>query len=317
LIFSGTDDLAVLALAVLIDLVLGEPPTRFHPTVWMGRHISFVVRWSPKKGFIGIMAGLSIALVLPAILGTEAYFLSFWLQDVGSLVYILVGAAVLKTTFSVRLLHKEAALIRGHLDRDDMEQVRARMPSLVSRDPSSLTAEQATAATVESVSENINDSFLAPWLFFALFGLPGALAYRMINTLDSMIGYRGVYEYVGKASARLDDLVNLIPARLAGLLLVVSSSFLPGQQMSRAWHTMWRHHGRTQSPNAGWTMSGMAGALGVQLQKVDPDVGYTLGEPERPIEPSDIGRTVQSMYSVAAFGLIIALAVTYLRGSIF
>jgi len=283
----------------------------------MGRHISFVVRWSPKKGFIGIMAGLSIALVLPAILGTEAYFLSFWLQDVGSLVYILVGAAVLKTTFSVRLLHKEAALIRGHLDRDDMEQVRARMPSLVSRDPSSLTAEQATAATVESVSENINDSFLAPWLFFALFGLPGALAYRMINTLDSMIGYRGVYEYVGKASARLDDLVNLIPARLAGLLLVVSSSFLPGQQMSRAWHTMWRHHGRTQSPNAGWTMSGMAGALGVQLQKVDPDVGYTLGEPERPIEPSDIGRTVQSMYSVAAFGLIIALAVTYLRGSIF
>ena len=317
MIFSGTDDLAVLALAVLIDLVLGEPPTRFHPTVWMGRHISFVVRWSPKKGFIGIMAGLSIALVLPAILGTEAYFLSFWLQDVGSLVYILVGAAVLKTTFSVRLLHKEAALIRGHLDRDDMEQVRARMPSLVSRDPSSLTAEQATAATVESVSENINDSFLAPWLFFALFGLPGALAYRMINTLDSMIGYRGVYEYVGKASARLDDLVNLIPARLAGLLLVVSSSFLPGQQMSRAWHTMWRHHGRTQSPNAGWTMSGMAGALGVQLQKVDPDVGYTLGEPERPIEPSDIGRTVQSMYSVAAFGLIIALAVTYLRGSIF
>jgi adenosylcobinamide-phosphate synthase len=317
LIFSGTDDLAVLALAVLLDLVLGEPPTRFHPTVWMGRHISFVVRWSPKKGFIGIMAGLSIALVLPAIWGAEAYFLSFWLQDVGSLVYILVGAAVLKTTFSVRLLHKEAALIRGHLDRDDMEQVRARMPSLVSRDPSSLTAEQATAATVESVSENINDSFLAPWLFFALFGLPGALAYRMINTLDSMIGYRGVYEYVGKASARLDDLVNLIPARLAGLLLVVSSGFLPGQQMSRAWRTMWRHHGRTQSPNAGWTMSGMAGALGIQLQKVDPDVGYTLGEPDRPIEPSDITQAVHSMYSVAFFGLAIALAVTYLRGSIF
>jgi len=317
LIFSGTDDLAVLALAVLLDLVLGEPPTRFHPTVWMGRHISFVVRWSPKKGFIGIMAGLSIALVLPAIWGTEAYFLSFWLQDVGSLVYILVGAAVLKTTFSVRLLHKEAALIRGHLDRDDMEQVRARMPSLVSRDPSDLTAEQATAATVESVSENINDSFLAPWLFFALFGLPGALAYRMINTLDSMIGYRGVYEYVGKASARLDDLVNLIPARLAGLLLVVSSGFLPGQQISRAWRTMWQHHGRTQSPNAGWTMSGMAGALGIQLQKIDPDVGYTLGEPERPIEPSDISKAVHSMYSVAFFGLAIALALTYLRGSIF
>lgn len=317
MIFSGNDDLAVLALAVLLDLTLGEPPTRFHPTVWMGRHISLVVKWSPKKGLIGILAGLSIALTLPAIWGTGTYFLSFWLQDINSLVYILVGSVLLKTTFSVRLLHKEAELVRGHLDRGDMEQVRARMPSLVSRDPSELTADQATAATVESVSENINDSFLATWLFFALFGLPGAFAYRMINTLDSMIGYRGVYEHVGKASARLDDLVNLVPARLAGMLLVLASGFLPGQQIGRAWRTMWQCHGRTQSPNAGWTMSGMAGALGVQLQKVDPDVGYQLGEPERSIEPQDISRAVQSMYLVAAFALAIALVITFTRGNNF
>ncbi|MCH7737904.1 MAG: cobalamin biosynthesis protein, partial [Chloroflexi bacterium] len=198
LIFSGVDDLAVLALAVLLDLALGELPKWAHPTVWMGRHIAFVERWSPKKGIIGLMAGLSIAITLPTIWGAEAYFLAFWLKDFHSIVYILVGAVLLKSTFSVRLLHREAALVRGHLDRGDLEQVRARMPSLVSRDPSSLTAEQATAATVESVSENINDSFLAPWLFFALFGLPGAFVYRMINTLDSMIGYRGAYEHLGK-----------------------------------------------------------------------------------------------------------------------
>ena len=317
MIFSGPDDLAVLALAVLLDLTMGEPPTWAHPTVWMGRHISFVERWSPKKGFIGLLAGLSIALVLPSIWGAEFYFLAFWLQDVNSAVYIIVGAVLLKSTFSLRMLHKEAALVRGHLDRGDMEQVRARMSSLVSRDPSSLTAEQAAAATVESVSENINDSFLAPWLFFALFGLPGAFAYRMINTLDSMIGYRGVYEYLGKASARLDDLVNLVPARLAGLLLVAASGFLPGQRMARAWRIMWQHHGRTQSPNAGWTMSGMAGALGIQLQKVDPDLGYILGEPDRPIEPNDISRAVQSMYLVGFFGLAIALAITFARGTIF
>ncbi len=313
----GPEDLAVLALAVLLDLTLGEPPKWAHPTVWMGQQIKFVERFMPKKGISGLAAGLGIALILPAIWGAEMYFSALWLKDFHSIVYILVGAVLLKSTFSVRLLHKEAALVRGHLDRGDMEQVRARMPSLVSRDPSSLTAEQATAATVESVSENINDSFLAPWLFFALFGLPGAFAYRMINTLDSMIGYRGVYEHLGKASAKLDDLVNLIPARLAGLLLVAASGFLPGQRMSRAWSIMWRHHGRTQSPNAGWTMSGMAGALGVQLQKVDPDVGYTLGEPDRPIEPSDIGRAVQSMYLVGFFGLAIALAIAYVRGSIF
>ncbi|MEE8465533.1 MAG: adenosylcobinamide-phosphate synthase CbiB [Dehalococcoidia bacterium] len=317
LILSGPDDLAVLALAVLLDLALGEPPTWAHPTVWMGRHITFVEKRMPKKGVFGLAAGLSIALVLPAIWGAEMYFLAMWLKDVHTIAYIVVGAILLKTTFSVRLLHREAASVRGHLERGDLEQVRARMPSLVSRDPSSLTAEQATAATVESVSENINDSFLAPWLFFALFGLPGAFAYRMINTLDSMIGYRGVYEHLGKASARLDDLVNLVPARLAGLLLVAASGFLPGQRMARAWRTMWRDHGRTQSPNAGWTMSGMAGALGVQLQKVDPDIGYQLGEPDRPLEPQDITRTIQSMYLVAFFGLVISLAVAYARGSLF
>ena len=315
--FTGADDLAVLALAVLLDLTLGEPPKWAHPTVWMGKHIAFVEKRLPKKGAPGLAAGLGMALVLPAIWGTEMYFLTIWLKDIHTIAYILVGAVFLKTTFSVRLLHREAALVRGHLVRGDMEQVRARMPSLVSRDPSSLTAGQATAATVESVSENINDSFFAPWLFFALFGLPGAFAYRMINTLDSMIGYRGVYEHLGKASARLDDLVNLIPARLAGLLLVAASGFLPGQQMARAWRTMWRHHGRTQSPNAGWTMSGMAGALGVQLEKIDPEVGYQLGEPERPLEPQDITRTLQTMYLVAFFGLVIAFPVAYARGNIF
>ena len=314
--FAGNDDFAVLALAVLIDLTLGEPPMWAHPTVWMGRQLSFIEKRMPKQGIPALIAGFLIASVLPVAWCAVAYFTAFWLKEVHTAAYIFVAAVLLKTTFSVRLLHREAALIRGYLDQDDLVAVRGRMPSLVSRDPSSLTAAQATAATVESVSENINDSFLAPWLFFALFGLPGAFAFRMINTLDSMVGYRGFYEYLGKASAKLDDLVNLIPARLAGLLLVLSSGFLPGQKFSRAWSIMWRHHGRTQSPNAGWTMAGMAGALGVQLEKDDPEIGYKLGELERPIEPRDITRTIQSMYMVGFFGLLIAYVLIYFRGSI-
>ena len=314
--FAGNDDFAVLALAVLIDLTLGEPPMWAHPTVWMGRQLSFIEKRMPKQGIPALIAGFLIASVLPVAWCAAAYFTAFWLKEVHTAAYIFVAAVLLKTTFSVRLLHREAALIRGYLDQDDLVAVRGRMPSLVSRDPSSLTAAQATAATVESVSENINDSFLAPWLFFALFGLPGAFAFRMINTLDSMVGYRGFYEYLGKASAKLDDLVNLIPARLAGLLLVLSSGFLPGQKFSRAWSIMWRHHGRTQSPNAGWTMAGMAGALGVELEKDDPEIGYKLGELERPIEPGDITRTIQSMYMVGFFGLLIAYVLIYFRGNI-
>jgi adenosylcobinamide-phosphate synthase len=181
----------------------------------------------------------------------------------------------------------------------------------------------------------MTDSFVGPWLFFALFGLPGAVAYRAINTLDSMLGYHGYYEHLGKASARLDDLANLVPARLSALLLVVGSFFLPGQNAPAALRIMWRDHRRTESPNAGWTMSGMAGALGVKLEKTSPEGGYQLGDctrplektsPEggyqlgdctRPLEVKDIARAVQSMYFVGFMALIVALAISYLRHGAF
>lgn len=311
------DDLYLLALAVLIDLLVGEPPARFHPTVWIGRTVAWADRLSPREGGRGLLAGALAVVAVTTLWAGAAYFAAWGLQEAHSLAYILAGAALLKTTFAVRMLHRVAARVRRLLAQDDMDQVRANMASLVSRDTAQLTAEQATSATVESVSENMSDSFIGPWLAFAFFGLPGAFAYRAINTLDSMIGYHGSYEYLGKAAARLDDLINLMPARLCGLLLVAASFLLPGQRGAGAWRIMRRDRGQTDSPNAGWTMSGMAGALGVQLQKVDPDVGYTLGEPDRPIEPSDISRAVQSMYLVGLFGLVIALAVAYVRGSIF
>ena len=167
---------------------------------------------------------------------------------------------------------------------------------------------------MESVSENMSDSFIGPWLAFALLGLPGAFAYRAINTLDSMIGYHGPYEYLGKAAARLDDLINLVPARVTGLLVVVGGLALPGQTAPGAWRIMLRDHGRTESPNAGWSMSGMAGALGVELEKVGH---YRLGDPDRSIEPADITRAVQSMYLVAALGLLLALGIIWLRIVVF
>jgi adenosylcobinamide-phosphate synthase len=129
-----------------------------------------------------------------------------------------------------------------------------------------------------------------------------------------MVGYHGKYEYLGKASARLDDLVNLIPARLTALLLILSSALLPGQRATGAWRIMWRDHRRTESPNAGWTMSGMAGALGVQLEKVGH---YRLGDQTRSLEPEDISRAVRTMYLVAALGIFIALVIVFLRDGIF
>jgi adenosylcobinamide-phosphate synthase len=252
--------------------------------------------------------------LIPGIWAAAAYFAAQGLQSIHDLAYILGGAVLFKSTFAVRMLHRAASKVRALLLQGDIAQARANLPALVSRDVSTLTPQQATAAAVESVSENVTDSFIGPWLAFALFGLPGAVAYRAINTLDSMIGYHGKYEYLGKASARLDDLVNLVPARLTALLLVFSSALLPGQRAASAWRIMWRDHARAESPNAGWTMSGMAGALGVELEKVGH---YRLGDRTRPLEPKDISRAIQTMYLVAGLGLSIAVGVIFLRHGLF
>ena len=308
--WAGTDDLAVLALAVALDLALGEPPSRLHPTVWMGGTIAFTERLAPRDGWRGLAAGSTMVVLVVGFWTAAAYFAVRGLQDLHDAAYLLVGAALLKSTFSVRMLHQAAARVRAGLAGGDMERARRGLRSLVSRDPAQLSPGLAAAAVVESVSENMSDSILGPWLFFALFGLPGAVAYRAVNTLDSMVGYRGEYEFLGKAAARLDDLLNLIPARLTGLLVVLASSFLPGQRAAGAWKVMWRDHSRTQSPNAGWPMSGMAGALGVELEKVGH---YRLGDGTRPIGPQDIDQAIRSMYLVAALGLAAALALAYVR----
>jgi adenosylcobinamide-phosphate synthase len=137
---------------------------------------------------------------------------------------------------------------------------------LVSRDTAALDAPLLAAAAIESLAENASDSVVAPLLAYALAGLPGACAYRAVNTLDAMVGYRGRYEYLGKVPARLDDLLNIAPARLTGLLIVAAAA-LCGADARQAWRAMWRDHATTDSPNAGYPMAAIAGALGVRLEK--------------------------------------------------
>src|SRR5262249_34837731 len=159
--------------------------------------------------------------------------------------------------------------------RADLDGSRAAVGrDLVSRPTGMLDAGQVTSAAIESVAENLTDAFLAPLLFFVAFGLPGAVMYRVVNTADAMIGYRdGRLLYFGRVAARLDDAFNLVPARLAGLLIVAAAA-MAGADGRRALSTMRGDHARTASPNAGWTVSAMAGALGVTLAKPG---AYSLG----------------------------------------
>jgi adenosylcobinamide-phosphate synthase len=158
---------------------------------------------------------------------------------------------------------------------------------------------------VESVAENTTDSFIAPWIAFAIFGLPGALAYRVINTLDAMIGYHGKYEYLGKASARLDDVLNLVPARISAIIIVLVSP-LRAHSARRAFAVMSKEGSSTESPNAGLTMAAMAGALGIELEKTGH---YTLGTGFRQPTSVDIMESVRVMQWVAFIGFCFTLLI--------
>jgi adenosylcobinamide-phosphate synthase len=298
-------DAAALALALAWDLSLGEPPNAIHPVVGIGKIISFLERIAPKANrVVQFLYGLAVALLLPATAAAGAYFLAQWLKELWVPAYIVVVAILLKTCFSIRGLQTSANDVRLSLEKNDSSGASKNLTSLVSRDTTQLTPEQSASAAIESVAENTTDSFVAPWSYFAIFGLPGAIAYRAVNTLDAMIGYHGKYEYLGKASARLDDLLNLVPSRMAALTIAAVSP-LTRDSMKRSLKTLFKEGHHTESPNAGLTMAAMAGALGVKLEKVGH---YILGMGLRPPTPADITKSIRIMKWVAAVSVLITFA---------
>jgi adenosylcobinamide-phosphate synthase len=220
----------------------------------------------------------------------------------------LLAAWLLKTTLSLRTLLDAAERVRRALARGDLAGARAGLRWLVSRETDDLPPPLLAAAAIESVAENLSDSLVAPLLAYALGGLPGAFAYRAANTLDAMLGYRGRYEWLGKVPARLDDALNLLPARLtAGLLaLAAGACGLDGRAAARIAR---RDGPRTPSPNAGWPMAAMAGALGLELEKRGH---YVLGQGGRLPSAGDIRRAEGIALGAAGLATLLALALARL-----
>lgn len=269
------DLLLILWLALVIDLALGEPPAAIHPVVWMGKAISFLGKGATNRSSVAqLFLGLGIVLATLAIFVTPAYFILSYLENLSFAAYVVVAAVILKTSFSLKELRRAALRVRNFLAEDKLTGARFELRSLVGRDTKGLDKEQMVSATVESVAENSCDSFVAPLFYFLLFGVPGAVAYRVINTLDAMIGHHGEFEYLGKFAARLDDVANFIPARITALLIVLGARICK-KDASGAWRVMLRDRGKTESPNAGWTLSAVAGALGVRVEKAGY---YKLGD---------------------------------------
>lgn len=269
------EKIVILLIALTLDLAFGEPPNNWHPVAWLGKLISSEMKLAPRRGKFRQMAyGIGIVLITLGLVLATIYFALTQLNEINFIAYTIISGLLLKLSFSLRGLSKAVDLIKKSLAKDDLEQARLSLKSLVSRDTTKLTQSQVISAAVESAAENICDSFVAPLFYFFILGVPAAIAYRIINTFDTMIGYHGRWEYLGKFSARLDDVANFIPARLTALLIVLAA-LICRRNISQAWHIMLRDHKKTESPNSGWTMSAIAGALEVQLEKVGH---YKLGD---------------------------------------
>lgn len=296
----------IILLAVALDIVLGEPPSRLHPVVWVGKLVTLAGRMAPSGRKV---RQLGYGCLMTLLLAGGGFFLVWyllrWTGTVGGPAHIAAAALLLKPALSLKGLRRAALDVGDSLSVGDIEQARARLSSLVSRDTSHLNGSGAASAVLESTAENLSDSFVAPLFYFLLLGVPGAAAYRIVNTLDAMVGYRGRHEYLGKCAARLDDVLNFVPARVSALLLVLGAA-LTRLRCRAAWHIAVRDHGETESPNAGWPMSAMAGALGVRLEKVG---FYRVGAEGVDPAPRNIPTGVVLAVWSAVLWLLICLAV--------
>ncbi len=302
--------LLILATALLWDRYLGEPPARVHPVVGVGK----VVDMAMERGIRGDRRqdqarGVLMAISVPiAVFGMTATVMGA-LGRLGSIPGILAAAYLLKSSFAISAMETEGRRVAAALEEGDLEGAREFLSGIVSRDVSTLDESGVASAAISSIAENVADSAVGPMLAYGAFGVPGAMAYRAINTMDTMAGYRDHRSDFGRAAAKLDDAANWVPARVAGGA-VVASAAMTGMDSSSAARTMLREHSRTESPNGGWPIGATAGALGVEVEKVGH---YRLGpEGRRPTLP-DIDRSLRLFAGAAAVGAVIAAGLILAR----
>jgi adenosylcobinamide-phosphate synthase len=322
---DGASPLLLLAVALLVDACAGEMPLMFrvvpHPVVLVGRVVNTLERRLNRekrserdrlvRGVITVAvltaASILVGLAVAALCRQIAYG---WVIE-------LVLVAVL---LAQRSLFDHVAAVERALGEGGLAAGRKAVSHIVGRDPNSLDAHGVARAGIESLAENFSDGVVAPAFWYVLFGLPGILAYKTANTLDSMIGHLSPrYRAFGWAAARFDDLVNFVPARLSGLLVAAAAVIMPHASAGKALTTMWRDAGKHRSPNAGWPEAAMAGALGLALAGPRRYAGHVaddpwIGDGRARAAPLDIRRAL--LVYAAACGLLIALlALTYVAAA--
>ena len=275
------EGIVIVGFALLLDFLIGDPKTKYHPTAWIGKLIAVLVPFSrnnsPKKElFGGILIVFAVVVIVSTLLVALDFGISLLTIDIVSLVVsIVVGSILLKTTIAIRGMQKHALSVVDALEKDDLDSARNHLSMIVKRNTKNLDKNHISSAVLESVSENTVDGVTGPLFYYAIFGLPGAFVYRAINTIDSMIGYKtSLFRNIGWFGANCDTILNYIPSRLTGLVMILSALIL-GYNWKESFYIMKRDGRKLESPNAGFPIAALAGALGTKLEKINY---YAVGD---------------------------------------
>ena len=306
--------------AIFLDIIYGELPTKIHPVVFIGSIISFFknIFIKIKNRWSGLFLTLSTCIVSSVLLIILFYLFSF------NIIIFYILFTLLSSTFSIRMLLDTASDVETDLN-EDIDKARQAVSYLVSRNTDELTKEHIVSATIESLTENITDSYISPVFYFMIISIIGIFTdsyavfvililipfnYRIFNTLDAMVGYEtDELIDIGFVPAKIDDILNYIPSRIAGLFVVLSA-FCLNFDYKNSYKILKRDARNCPSPNSGFTMASAAGALNIQLIKLDT---YILGDNNKNIETSDIGRAVKlSKLAIFLFTVTIILFIIIL-----
>ena len=303
------ESIAIIGFAILIDLILGDPKNRYHPTAWIGTFIAKLTTITKNQNSTfekvgGTIMIITISSVVVLLLSGLNFGISLISVDYISLILsVVIGALLLKTTIAIRGMEKHAISVLDSLESNDLDLARNYLSMIVKRNTTKLDKNHVLSGVLESISENTVDGITGPMFYYAFFGLFGAFVYRIINTADSMVGYKNdIFKNLGWFTAKCDTILNYIPSRLTGLMMVISAAILQNNWRN-SYKVMIRDGKKTESPNAGYPMAALAGALETKFEKINH---YKLGDGEITLTRDHVLSAIKIMKltSILFFGII-------------
>ena len=303
------ESIVIIGFALGLDFTFGDPKNRYHPTAWIGNVIARLTPLTKNEnpqlekvgGIFIIIIPVIIVVVLFIILDLGISILTTdWITIT---VTSITGIILLKSTIAIRGMERYALAVMTSLENDNLDSARTNLSMIVKRNTSNLDKNHVISGVLESISENTVDGITSPLFYYAILGLPGAFVYRVINTADSMIGYKSdMFKNIGWFAATCDTILNYVPSRLTGLIMIISAAILQNN-WKESYKIMLRDGKKTASPNAGYPMAALAGALETKFEKLEH---YSLGDVETTLTKQHVlsAITIMKLTSILFFGII-------------